>query len=284
MSLTDVLNAANSAQNFLNGISPTGISQQQSFLSDGFQIPATFEASGNGLPYNNVPSSKPGQLRRNIITWFVPQFGTVSMYVNPESIIYEHSKQIGKDRTKGGFTLQYWGENLTSIKINGTTGSSGIEGINALYELYRAEQYAFDTTGLNLAANNSNNSITQSLLGGASSLFGASSGAPTSLSGMLGSVLGLSSPTSNLSPQNIPSLAQLAFTVEMYYGGWVYRGFFENMTITETSNDFLIKYSINFTATQRRGYRTNYFPFTRAANAGSSQYTTPNALSGHVTG
>ncbi|TKP54045.1 hypothetical protein DVY53_14385, partial [Enterococcus faecalis] len=99
---------------------------------DGFLLPASVSADGNGLPYNHVSNNKPGQLKRNIITWFVPQFGIVRMYVNPNSISYNHKKLLSKDRTKGGFTLQYWGEDLTTINLSGTTGSSGIEGINLL--------------------------------------------------------------------------------------------------------------------------------------------------------
>ena len=92
----------------------------------------------------------------------------------------------------------------------------------------------------------------------------------------------MDSPNNNLTAKNIPSLAQLAFTVEMYYNGWVYRGFFENMTINERANDFLMEYQISFVATQRRGYRMNYFPWTHSAKDGPSQYTSPQSFSGNV--
>ena len=88
------------------------------------------------------------------------------MYVNPAAITYSHKKLISKDRTKGGYTLQYWGEELSSLNISGTTGAAGVEGINVLYEIYRAEQYAFDGTGLSLAANNAATpNLISSLLG-----------------------------------------------------------------------------------------------------------------------
>lgn len=283
MSVSDLLNGINSAQDFLNQNNPLTQSQQENFRSDGFLLPATFSADGNGLPYNNVPSYKPGQLKRNIITWFVPQFGIVRMYVNPHAISYTHRKQISRERTKGGFTLQYWGEDLTVLNISGSTGSSGIEGINVLYEIYRAEQYAFDSVGLTLAANNFNNDLSHNLLNGAASLFGGSATTQAGVSGLLGGILGVDSPNNALTAKNIPSLAQLAFTVEMYYGGWVYRGYFENMTINERADNFLFEYQMNFVATQRRGYRTNYFPWTRSAKDGPSQYTTPQSFSGNVT-
>jgi hypothetical protein len=280
MTLVDTIN---SVQNVANALNPASQSQVGSFQNDGFLLPGSFQADGNGLPYNHVPNNKPSQLKRNIMTWFIPQFGIVSMYVNPESISYQHKKLISKDRTKGGYTLQYWGEDLTAINIGGTTGSSGIEGINVLYEMYRAEQYAFDPMALTLAANNASEDLAQGLLGGVSSLLGGPS-TSGGAGGLLGGILGVSSPNSALAPQNISSLAQLAFGVELYYGGWVYRGFFENMTINERSSSFAIEYQITFMATQRRGYRTNYFPFTRSASTGPSNYTTPNSFSGYVSG
>jgi len=217
------IDSLNSVQDFINQNNPLTQNQQQSFKSDGFLLPSSFSADGNGLPYNHVDSNKPAGLKRNIITWFVPQFGIVRMYVNPAAISYQHKKLLSKDRTKGGFTLQYWGEDLTTINLSGTTGSSGIEGINVLYEMYRAEQYAFDSVGLTLAANNFNNDLSHNLLNGAASLFGGSQSTQAGVSGLLGGILGVDSPNNSLSAKNIPSLAQLAFSVEMFYNGWVYR-------------------------------------------------------------
>lgn len=296
MAFSDFIKGVDSLNNALDlnsNTNPLTQNQQESFKSDGFLLPATFSADGNGLPYNKVPSYKPAQLRRNIVTWFVPEFGIVRMYVNPASISYAHKKLIQRDRTKGGYTLQYWGEELTALTIGGTTGSSGIEGINVLYEIYRAEQYAFDGVGLTLAANNAAADVANNLISGAGSalgqgingLFGGSTGSQTAGAagaGLLGGVLGLNSPNNNLSAKNIPTLAQLAFTVEMYYNGWVYRGFFDNMIVNEKASEFLIDYQISFVATQRRGYRLNYFPWTHSAKDGPSQYTSPQSFSGNV--
>jgi len=278
-----LMNDLNSAQDFLNQNNPLTQGQKDNFRNDGFSIPATYQADGNGLPYNNVNSERDAQFKRNIITWFVPQFGIVRMYVNPESISYSNKKLIQKDRTKGGYTLQYWGEDLTTITIGGTTGSSGIEGINVLYELYRAEQYAFDATGLTIAANNYNNDPAHNLISGGMSLFGGGDTAQ-GIGGLVGGILGADSPNNTMSAKHIPSLAQLAFTVEMYYGGWVYRGFFDNMIINEKASSFAIEYTMTFMATQRRGYRTNYFPFSRSAKDGPSRDTTSNSFSGKVSG
>lgn len=281
--LTDAVGGLNAAQNFLNQNNPLTAGQRDSFRNNGFLLPPTYSADGNGLPYSKVRGEKQGQLKRNIITWFVPQFGIVRMYVNPSAITYSHKKIIDKARTKGGYTLQYWGEELTTINISGTTGSSGVEGINMLYEIYRAEQLAFDSVGLTLAANNFNNDLSRNLLNGVGSLFGGSFGSTVGPGGsspasaLLGGIFGLDSPNNNLSPKNIPSLAQLAFSVEMYYNGWVYRGFFDSMTINERADNFLIEYQMVFMATQRRGYRVNYFPWSRSAADGPSQYGTPNS-------
>jgi len=166
MSVKGAINAMNTAQDFLNQNNPLTSDQQNQFKNDGFMLPSTFSADGNGLPYSKVPSFNAGQIKRNIITWFIPEFGIVRMYVNPQSIRYSHKKAITRDRTKGGFSLQYWGEDLGTLAIAGNTGSSGIEGINMLYEIYRAEQYAFDGVGLTLAANNASADLAGNLVNG----------------------------------------------------------------------------------------------------------------------
>lgn len=247
------------------------------FKSNGFLLPASFQADGNGLPYVKVPNNRDAQLKRNIITWFIPEFGTVKMYVNPSSIKYGNKKNITKERTKGGFTLQYWGEELTIISITGTTGSSGIEGINVLEEIYRAEQYAFDSSAITLAANNASSDLSANLSNtfntSVTDIVGAGVG------GLASGILGLDSPNNNFAQQNIPSLAQLAFSVEMYYNGWVFRGYFDNMDVTEAADNFLFQYNITFIATQRRGYRTNNFAFQRSPNGPSQDGSVTNNLS-----
>lgn len=263
--------------------------------SQGFSLPANYSADGNGLPYTKMPNNQSGKIKRNSILWFIPEFGTVTMYINPQQISYAYKKVISKDRTKGGYSLQYWGEELPVLSINGTTGSSGIEGINVIEQIYRAEQYAFDGVGLTLAATNSNTaaSLAGSIVSAAGStlgasvggLFGATGGSVGAAigDGLLSGILGVDSPNSGLAQKNFPSLAQLAFTVEMYYDGIVYRGFFESMTVTESATDFNLSYQISFAVTQTRGYRRNYLPFHRSAKDGASQYGTPYSYSGKIT-
>lgn len=261
--------------------------------SEGFSLPANYSADGNGLPYTKMPNNQQAKIKRNSILWFIPEFGTVTMYINPQQISYNYKKLITKDRTKGGYSLQYWGEELPILNISGTTGSSGIEGINVIEQIYRAEQYAFDGVGLTLAATNSNTaaSLAGSLVTGAGNALGGAIGGLLGGSevgsaiggGLLSGILGVDSPNSGLAQKSFPSLAQLAFTVEMYYDGIVYRGFFESMTVTESATDFNLSYQISFAVTQTRGYRRNYLPFHRSAKDGASQYGTPYSYSGKIT-
>lgn len=283
---------------FLTGIESTlnGTTNQQanntpSFRNSNFQTIPTPVADGNGLPYNKVPSARTTKgFVRNIIHWFVPEFGIVKMYINPETLTFNFSKQIQSTRTKGGFTIQYWGENLPTIGISGTTGSAGVEGINVLYEIYRAEQYAFDTVGLSLSANNAaigaaeqmSTGLGNAIGSGLVDVFGGDSGAQavggSVTSQLLNSITGISPANTYLSARNIPSLAQLAFGIEMFYMGWVFKGYFTNMSVTESASDFPLKYNMNFTVTQRRGYRVNSFPWQRSPNEGPSQYNTRHSF------
>lgn len=284
MPINQIISGVNQSIDALNKANPLSQSAQEQFKSDGFGLPASFSADGSGLPSSKVPAYRNSQLKRNIITWFVPEFGMVRMYVNPNSISYNHKKLISKDKTKGGYTLQYWGEELSQLNISGTTGGAGIEGINVLYEIYRAEQYAFDGTGLSLAANNASQpNLLNSLLGNSGDSQSLLGGIVGGVSGSVSSLLGMDSPNTALVANSINSLAQLAFTVEMYYNGWVYRGFFESMTINEKADNFLLEYNMIFNVTQRRGYRLNYFPWSKSATDGPSQYTSPQSFSGSVT-
>jgi len=264
------INSPDTLQNYLNNNPGSQPSWQQ---QPGISAPAVPTADGNGLPYSKVPDNRSGQVKRNIISWFIPQFGLIKMYINPQSISYRNKKVIEKTRTKGGYSLQYWGEDLTEITLAGVTGSSGIEGINVLYEIYRAEQYAFDSVALSMQANNAATDLASKAV----NMLTGNSPIGNLAGGLINGLLGQDTPNNSLAIKNVISLASLAFTVEMYYNGWVYRGYFEEMTFGEKANDFLIDYSIKFTATQRRGYRTNYFPWARSASQGPSVYNTPRS-------
>ena len=257
---------ANALDNISNAVN--NASQVLGTLTGGTPI---LNGGDNKLPSQNVQDFRTGTLTRNIIHWFVPEFGVVKMYVNPSNITYKHKKLITKDRTKGGYTLQYWGEDLTTLAISGTTGSSGIEGINVLEEIYRAEQLAFDTVGQSFSANSAASGAGSQILSGiASSVVSSAVNIAGTGDGIADGIFGSNTFTS-LAPRNIPSLAELAFGVEMYYNGWIFRGFFEDMQVIESAQNIgLFEYSINFTTTQRRGYRLNEFAWQRSAISGPS--------------
>ena len=76
---------------------------------------------------------------RQPMIWELYDGTMVEMYVNPQNVSIQSNKKITQGRTKGGFVVQYWGEELITMSLNGTTGSSGIEGIELLYDVYQSE-------------------------------------------------------------------------------------------------------------------------------------------------
>jgi hypothetical protein len=86
-----------------------------------------------------------------------------------------------------------------------------------------------------------------------------------------GSLFGTDASAQALAPRNIPSLAQFAFGVEMFYLGWVHRGYFKSMTVNESANSLgLFEYNLSFIVTERRGYRANNLPWQKSAIDGPS--------------
>ena len=80
-----------------------------------------------------------------------------------------------------------------------------------------------------------------------------------------------------------PILDQV-FSVELYWSGEVYRGFFTDFNVTEAANDIgFFNYDITFLATQKRGMRQNFFAWHRAATTGPSghaAYSFGNLIAG----
>lgn len=267
--LSEVLNGVNQLKNFTTTNSENTLSATD-FKNNGFVVNGIPSGSSEGLPSSNINYNRPGKSKHHIVHWFIPEIGVVKMAVNPNSIQYNFSKLISENRTKNGYLFQYWGEQLTTLTISGTTGSTGIEGINVLYELYRAEQLGFDPVGLSLAAQNSSNNKAQQLLSGlAGNALGSISqnlGGAANLA--IAGASGTNPSSQNLSTRNIPSLATIALGIEMYYMGWVFRGFFKSFNFSESADNYLFNYSLTFTVTQKRGYRVNYFPWHRSATQG----------------
>lgn len=230
---------------------------------------------GNQLPNNRVAVNT-----RKLMRWLVPEMPIVEMYINPQSVNYNYSKQITETRTKGGFVLQYWGENLTDLSISGTTGTSGIEGINVLNDVYRNEQLMFDPYALALQAQVDSQAQSDSnfdIFGGALSSNSAN-GADSSISQISNILTGKTTPSTGT--RSRPTLASMAFTVELYWSGEVYRGFFKDFKVTEAANNLgMFDYNMTFRVTQKRGFRQNFLAWHRSATSGPSnsspQYGTP---------
>lgn len=259
-------------------------SGQGSVNIPGFNSAAPPSKAGFGTRQSRIASGRTARFTRNLVRFFVPETGIVEMYINPQQIRDTKKKDISQVRTKNGFVLQYWGEALGQIALEGTTGSSGVEGINVLDDVYRNEQVSFDPYALALAASRDQAALSDSIADRLTGNFGDILGSVGSgLLGVAGQGLGGSfidqvSSTLETGASNPtrpkPTLASLAFQVEMYWSGWVYRGYFTDFSVTESANEIgLFNYSLNFTYTQKRGIRLNFFPWHRSAVDGPSDST-----------
>lgn len=224
------------------------------------QTPSAF---GYGTRQSRLPNNRVAVDTRHVIHWLVPEGPIVQMYINPSNISIAYKKVLNPVRTKGGYVVQYWGEDLTAITLSGTTGTSGIEGINVLLDVYRNEQLAFDPYALYLQSQVTHETLVGNIFGEDSAL--------TAGSNFVSALIGGAQSLIPSAAQNPPSLASLAFTVEMYHGGEVFRGFFENFTVTESADKIgLFDYNITFMSTQKRGFRQNFFAWHRSAVSGPS--------------
>ena len=205
------------------------------------------------------------------------------LYINPESINIRDNKIIKSDLTKGGFVTQYWGEQLTAIEVGGTTGSSGVEGINVLRNIYRHEQiqYRIELADrqreLAEAAAAAAAAAEEELYSGAGGFLaatadlltgGAFSAATSGVSNAIDIITG-SDTGENFkgtgSFTSIPTLAAFATNIDMYYQGEFFRGYFKNFTVTENAQSpGHFTYQFNFEVTRRTGTRTNFMPWHRS--------------------
>jgi hypothetical protein len=183
------------------------------------------------------------------------------MYINPQQIKIMHSKVIQHVRTKGGFIIQYGGENLDQIIINGTTGSAGMEGINILKAIYRSEQLAFEGIAAALEEQLSNVQLDQSI---GSILTSAQQSGSAAGSGFLvgQNVLQITSQLFNGLNHPRPTLASLASNIDMFFQGILYRGYFKSFSVTESVQKLgWFDYDIEFNAYATQGSRHNFMPW-----------------------
>ena len=179
---------------------------------------------------------------KQVMTWRLPNGSSVQMYMNPENFQISESKLIQPTRTKGGFVVQYWGDNLTRLSLSGTTGSSGIKGINILRDVYRSENRAFElvaATQMNELINLVSQETTDAQVSDATRTL-----------------------ANELRNRNFifrPSLASLAVGVTLFYQGVQYKGFFTEFSVTESIQKLgLFDYNMTFMVTETRGSRENF--------------------------
>ena len=205
------------------------------------------------------PQTPTGRRQRQLMRWRVPGLGFVDMYMNPQNLRISEKKVIQKQRTKGGYVIQYWGEELATISIDGTTGAAGIEGINILRKIYRAEQDSFQQVAQTLSDRLNAFTVGGSVGNAVSQAASGSLG--QAIGGGIGSLLG-----NGANPPLLPTLASLATSVELFYQGWVFKGYFENFSVTESvaQGPGVFQYSMSFIVLDRRGQRTNFMPYHRS--------------------
>lgn len=235
-------------------------------------------------------------IKRSVIVWSLPKVEAlksydfynsdnikssgdriyVKMYVNPESVTITDGKMINETLTKGGYVIQYWGEKNTTIGFNGTTGSSGIEGINILNKVYRHEQYEFENL-IKSRVSAAKDRIKASVVENAAKLNQIQSGpqlslVPNALSDGLETIMDVFSGNKGsvddrqwepISTRE--SLGSLATTIEMHYDGLIYQGYFTSFSFTETAQSpGIFNYTTNFTVLRKEGIRSNYMPWHRS--------------------
>lgn len=204
-----------------------------------------------------IDASRAGVYERQMLRWRVPLFGWITMFLNPENITTADTKEISRTRTKAGFIFQYAGENLTEITLRGTTGSSGMEGINILRSIYRSEQLAFERIADEIDRTGPLAEFLQLSRGATGTDF---FNAP-----LLGAVTERTADIAlNILSQPFPTLSSLAANVELFFQGELYRGYFNGFTVEEDAQSpGLFTYTLNYVAYARQGVRRNFMPWHR---------------------
>jgi len=202
----------------------------------------------------------------------------VPFYINPQSFNIQENKIINSTLTKGGYSIQYWGEELTTISVGGTTGSGGIEAVNILRAIYRNEINVFNDILKQRAENmqqeyitafGSNESLNRTasfgggvraalddLTSGGFSNF--TSGAKSAIEEIVDAATGIS----DSNPTNVelvPSLGAFATSLILYWQGEKFQGYIKDFKVDEnaaTPGNF--DYSFSFTVVKRSGVRKNF--------------------------
>jgi len=182
---------------------------------------------------------------RNAIYWELWSGDFVKMPVNPQTMAFNFNKQISPTRTKGGFNVQYWGENLLEIAISGITGLSGVEGIELLYDVYRSEQLTREGIG-NIAARGAD-------------LKNFAKGNMQRGADRFETFLESDEPQGGRGLPDSSNLAVKATAVKMWYNYRVYSGWFSAFDYTENAESpGVYNYSLKYTVWNEQGRRRNW--------------------------
>lgn len=203
----------------------------------------------------------------------------VPVYINPETFSIQDTKIVNETLTKGGFMVQYWGEQLGEIQASGTAGSGGIEAVNILRSVYRNEIIQFnnilieraltlDQTAREALENTSTSTagagittILDELTAGGFS--GIIDGAKSAIEEITDAALGLTENNPS-SVELIPTIGAFATSMILYWQGEKFTGFFKNFRVDENaSKPGHFDYQFTFTVTKRSGTRTNFMPWHR---------------------
>lgn len=203
----------------------------------------------------------------------------IPCYISPQTVKVNEKKLIKETFTKGGYFVEYWGEDLPVLNVSGTTGSGGIEAIEILRAVYRNEQIqmeevlrerareisnAADTTLQDTSSSNVGTGIVSAL----DSLF--ENGVSEILDGAKSVVEEITSIFDDSVEEQtnpvtlIPSLATFAVSVDLYMQGLKYRGYFSDFMVNESAeNPGIFDYSFTFKVLRRSGRRNNFMPWHR---------------------
>lgn len=231
-----------------------------------------------------------GNIKRQTLKFLVPTSLTavkssdltdrtiIPVYINPNSIRIQDSKLIESSPTKGGYMTQYWGEALSILEISGTTGSGGIEAIHILRDVYRHEQIQFHKLLLERAAllsasateeitNTSTSNVQSGIVSAIDELL---NGGFRSISDGIKSTIESisdafnSASTSSVKVELFPTIAAFAVSIDLYFQGEKFRGYFKNFNVDENAESpGLFDYSFTFEVIKRSGRRKNFMPWHR---------------------
>ena len=162
---------------------------------------------------------------------FIPE---LELYVNPESFAKTYQQIVTKLQTRGGFVLQHWGEQLSSIEASGKSGV-----------FFTAQREVLDT-GVELFRQGSQNEPPK---------------LPSNSAGIQSSSeeYGLANIAVEHTPDRKTTKAWISFhkfidmyrkstLLQLFYDGRIYSGFLTNFSWGEDAmNPFLITYSFSYT-------------------------------------